>query len=322
VSPLAEVRGLVVRFRLGPGRHLTALDGVDLALPRGAALALVGESGSGKSTLGLTLLRALRPAAGRVLFDGMDVTDWDERRLRPLRPRMQLVFQDPYASLDPHLAVGRALTEPLRVHRGLGRADAAARAAELLETVGLPAGTAARRPHQLSGGQRQRVGIARALALEPDLLVADEPVSALDVATRAQIVALLDEVRQARRLTLLLIAHDLALASQVSDRVAVLHLGQVVEEGPAADVVRRPQHPYTAALVSATPDPDPRIERGRSRIVLRGEPPSPLAPPPGCRFHPRCPIARDVCARAAPPLREARPGQRAACHFAGELAPG
>jgi oligopeptide/dipeptide ABC transporter ATP-binding protein len=322
VSALAEARAVVVRFRLGPGRHLTAVDGADLAVPRDSTLALVGESGSGKSTLGLTLLRVHRPAAGRVLFDGVDITDWDERRLRPLRPRMQAVLQDPYASLDPHETVGHALAEPLRVHRGLDRAAARARAAELLESVRLPASTARVRPHLLSGGQRQRVCIARALALEPELLVADEPVSALDVSTQAQVVAVLDEVRRGRHLSVLLIAHDLALAGQVSDRVAVMYLGQVVEEGPAADVVRLPQHPYTAALLSATPDPDPRVERGRRRIVLRGEPPSPLHPPSGCRFHPRCPIARAVCAVTPPTLREARPGQLAACHFAGELAVG
>jgi oligopeptide/dipeptide ABC transporter ATP-binding protein len=318
---LAEVRGLVVRFRLAPGRHLTAVDGVDLAVPPGGTLALVGESGAGKSTLGLTLLRAHRPAAGRVLFRGVDITDWDERRLRPLRPGMQMVFQDPYASLDPHLTVGAALAEPLRLQRGMGRAAAEARVAALLESVGLPADTARRRPHLLSGGQRQRVGIARALALEPELLVADEPVSALDVSTQAQVVAVLDDVRRRHSLTVLLIAHDLALVGQVSDRVAVMHLGQVVEQGPTGEVVFRPQHPYTAALLSATPDADPRVERGRPRIVLRGEPPSPLRPPPGCRFHPRCPIARDLCALSAPPLREVQPGHLAACHFAGEMEP-
>jgi oligopeptide/dipeptide ABC transporter ATP-binding protein len=322
VSALAEARGLVVRFRLGPGRHLTAVDGVDLSVPRDSTVALVGESGSGKSTLGLTLLRVHRPSAGRVLFDGVDITDWDERRLRPLRSRMQAVLQDPYASLDPHVTVGDAVAEPLRARMGMDRRAARARAAELLESVRLPAGAARCRPHLLSGGQRQRVAIARALALEPELLVADEPVSALDVSTQAQVVAVLDEVRRRHHLSVLLIAHDLALASQVSDRVAVMHLGQVVEEGPAADVVALPQHPYTAALLSATPDPDPRVERARRRIVLRGDPPSPLHPPPGCRFHPRCPIARPVCAVSPPTLREARPGQLAACHFAGELAAG
>ncbi|HEY4026552.1 MAG TPA: ABC transporter ATP-binding protein [Candidatus Dormibacteraeota bacterium] len=319
MNALVEARALVVRFGLGPGRRLTAVDGVDLAVPRHATLALVGESGSGKSTLGLTLLRVHRPAAGRVLFDGVDITDWDERRLRALRPRMQMVLQDPYASLDPHVTVGEALAEPLRACRGLGRAAARERAVELLESVGLPGSTAGRRPHLLSGGQRQRAGIARALALEPELLIADEPVSALDVSTRAQVVALLDELRRRHRLTVLLIAHDLALAGQVSDRVAVMYVGQVVEEGPAPDLIRLPQHPYTVALLSATPDPDPRIERTRPRITLRGEPPSALRPPSGCRFHPRCPIARDVCAVSPPPLREVRTGHRAACHFAGEL---
>jgi oligopeptide/dipeptide ABC transporter ATP-binding protein len=244
------------------------------------------------------------------------VTDWDERRLRPLRPRMQPIFQDPYASLDPHLTVGRALAEALRAG---GRDADADRVSALLAAVGLPGEFAGRRPHLLSGGQRQRVAIARALAPEPDLLVADEPVSALDVSTQAQIAGVLDEVRRARGLTLLLIAHDLALAAQVCERVAVLHLGQIVEAGATAGVTRRPQHPYTAMLLSATPDPDPRVARARRRIVPRGDPLSPLAPPSGCRFHPRCPIARDVCAREAPPLREARPGHLAACHFAGEL---
>jgi peptide/nickel transport system ATP-binding protein len=307
----AELRGLVVRFR-----RLTAIDGVDLALRPGETLALVGESGAGKTTLGLALLRALRPSAGRVLFGGQDITDWDERRLRPLRPRMQMVFQDPYASLDPHLTVGAALREPLRAH---GRPAGPERAGELLETVGLPAETAVRRPHELSGGQRQRVSIARALALEPELLVADEPTSALDASGRAQIVRLLDQVRRRRGLTTLLIAHDLALVAQLSDRVAVMYLGQVVEEGPTPALVRAPLHPYTAALLSASAEPDPRRQRDRRQVVLRGEPPSPLRPPPGCRFHPRCPIARPVCAQQPPPLRTMPFGRRAACHFPGEV---
>ncbi|HXM57004.1 MAG TPA: ABC transporter ATP-binding protein [Candidatus Dormibacteraeota bacterium] len=315
MSALAEAREVTVRF--GP---VTALEGVSLAVPRGSAVALIGESGSGKTTLGLTLLRVHRPAAGRVLFDGLDVTDWDERRLRFLRPRMQLVFQDPYASLDPHLTVGRALAEALWARSGsLGRAASSERVEALLAAVGLPPEVAGRRPHLLSGGQRQRVGIARALAPEPDLLVADEPVSALDVSTQAQIAALLAEVRRARGLTLLLITHDLALAGQLCERVAVLHLGQVVETGSTDDVVRRPQHPFTAVLLSATPDPDPRVARARRRIVPRGEPLSPVSPPPGCRFHPRCQVARDVCRHDAPSLREVRPGHLAACHFAGEL---
>jgi oligopeptide/dipeptide ABC transporter ATP-binding protein len=309
-DPLSEARKVVVRFRLGRDRHLTAVAGVSLAIQRGEALALVGESGSGKTTLALTLLRALAPSAGRVLFDGLDITDWEERQLRPLRPRMQMIFQDPYASLDPQMTVKQILTEA----RG-GEAEIPA----LLDSVGLPLQTAQRRPHQLSGGQRQRVSIARALALEPELLVADEPVSALDVSTQAQIVRLLDDLRQRRRLTVLLIAHDLALVSLVSDRVAVMYLGQVVELGPVHSVVFRPQHPYTAVLLSATPDPDPRVER--RRLLPRGEPPSPLRPPSGCRFHPRCPIAREICAQGPPPLREVRPGHWAACHFAGEVQP-
>jgi oligopeptide/dipeptide ABC transporter ATP-binding protein len=309
-DPLSEARDVVVRFRLGRDRHLTALAGVSLAIHRGEALALVGESGSGKTTLALTLLRALAPSAGRVLFDGLDITDWDERQLRPLRPRMQMIFQDPYASLDPQMTVRQVLIEAAAERRG-------AEVSALLDAVGLPPQTAERRPHQLSGGQRQRVSIARALALGPELLVADEPVSALDVSTQAQIVRLLDELRVRRRLTVLLIAHDLALVSQVSDRVAVMYLGQVVEVGPVAGVVFQPQHPYTAVLLSATPDPDPRAER--RRLLPRGEAPSPLRPPPGCRFHPRCPIAREICAQEPPPLREVRPGHWAACYFAGEV---
>jgi oligopeptide/dipeptide ABC transporter ATP-binding protein len=319
-GPLLELREITVRFRAGR-RWLTAVDRVSLRLGRGETLGLVGESGSGKSTLALVAVRALRPDSGRVLFDGVDITDLSESRLRPVRRRMQMVFQDPYSSLDPALPVGRAIAEPLRVHRLGSRGSIRTRVGELLGAVGLAPEVAGRLPGEFSGGQRQRISIARALALGPDLLIADEPVSALDVSTQAQIIALLSDIRQRLGLAAVFIAHDLALVYQVSDRIAVMYLGQVVEEGPTAEVVFRPQHPYTAALLSATPVPDAGPAGLAGRIVLHGDPPSALDPPTGCRFHTRCPIARDICATSAPPLEAVHPGHLAACHFAGEIGP-
>lgn len=319
-EPLLRTSDLVVRFRVGR-RFLTAVDGVSLDVARSETLGLVGESGSGKSTFGLTVMRAYKPDAGRIIFDGADITDLDERQLRAFRARMQMIFQDPFASLDPTMSVGAIISEPIRVHRLLDRDEIPGRVSELLEAVGLSPAAAARHPHQFSGGQRQRISIARALALQPELLIADEPVSALDVSIQAQIIKVLDDVKREFGLTTVVIAHDLALVYQITDRIAVMYLGEIVEEGPTARVVFEPQHPYTASLLSATPVPDPELERSRQRIVLRGDPPSPMTPPPACRFHTRCPIARPVCAVEKPPLREMAPGHRVACHFAGELGP-
>ncbi|MEV4670416.1 MULTISPECIES: ABC transporter ATP-binding protein [Actinomadura] len=312
--PIMEMTGVTVRFPVG-GRTLTAVDDVSLALRRGQTLALVGESGSGKSTAASALMRATTPQSGRITFDGRDITHMPERRLRPLRRHFQMILQDPYASLDPRMTVARIVAEPLRAHGFGTREQIAARVAEVLGQVGLPESAAGRYPAQFSGGQRQRISIARALAARPSVIVADEPVSALDVSIQAQIVNLLGEVQRADDLAFLLIAHDLSLVHHISDRVVVLYLGRVLEEGPTTSVVAAPQHPYTAALLSATPTTD---ERPRERIVLSGDPPSPIDRPPGCVFHTRCPVARDVCATDAPPLTVS--GDRSvACFFPGEV---
>jgi oligopeptide/dipeptide ABC transporter ATP-binding protein len=315
MSPILEVRGLSVSFPVGR-RRLHALDSVSLALARGETLGLVGESGSGKSTLARALMQGILPDAGEIRFDGAPVPRGGAA-LKAFRRRMQMVFQDPYSSLDPRMTVGRILAEPLTAH-GIGsRSERRAVVAGLLDKVGLPAEAAERLPAQFSGGQRQRIAIARALALSPELLIADEPVSALDVSIQAQIVNLLRELKESRGIALLVIAHDLALVHQLSDRIAVLYLGRVVEEGPADRVVLAPQHPYTAALLSASPQPDPRA--ARRRIVLKGEPPSALERPGGCAFHPRCPVARPRCAAEAPTLAPAVGGGQVACFFPGEL---
>jgi oligopeptide/dipeptide ABC transporter ATP-binding protein len=314
-EPVMAVEQLTVRFPVGR-RTLTAVDDVTLQLHRRQTLALVGESGSGKSTAALALMRSIVPNSGRILFQGSDITHLPERRLRPLRRHFQMVFQDPYASLDPRMTVGRAIAEPLRAQRRNSRVSIRARVSEVLEQVGLPASAIDRYPAQFSGGQRQRISIARALAARPSIIIADEPVSSLDVSIQAQIIDLLTEVQRADELACLVIAHDLALVHHISDRVVVLYLGRIVEEGPTAEVVATPQHPYTAALLSATPTPD---QQGRERIVLNGEPPSPIDPPGGCVFHTRCPIARPVCARKTPPLDPAGPDRSVACWFPGEL---
>lgn len=317
-EPVMAAERVSVRFAVGR-RTLTAVDDVSLALYRGRTVALVGESGSGKSTLAMTMMRATAPDEGRVLFRGQDITHLSERRLKPLRRHFQMVFQDPYASLDPRLTVERVIAEPLRAH-GLGdRAAIRARVEEVLGRVGLPASAMRRYPAQFSGGQRQRISIARALAARPSVIIADEPVSALDVSIQAQIVGLLAEIQEVEDLAYLVIAHDLALVHHISDRVVVLYLGRVMEEGPTEAVVAFPQHPYTAALLSATPTPD---DPQRERIVLAGEPPSPIDRPSGCVFHTRCPIARPKCAVETPPLVPIDSERTVACFFPGELASG
>ncbi|HSM13621.1 MAG TPA: ABC transporter ATP-binding protein [Thermoanaerobaculia bacterium] len=319
---LLEVRGLRTEFALRRGLlgrrvgTVRAVDGVDLDVDRGEIVALVGESGSGKTTLGRSIVRLIEPSAGSVRLDGVDLLRLSARELRRARRRFQMVFQDPWGSLNPRLRIGRALFEPLEVHGLAGRSERADRVARMLAEVGLPAEAAERYPHEFSGGQRQRIGIARALATDPELLIADEPVSALDVSVRAQVVNLLADLRERRGLAMLFISHDLALVERIAHRVAVLYLGRVVEEAPARALLERPLHPYSAALRSAVPVPEPGT--GRRRILLAGEPPSPAAPPPGCPFHPRCPIARERCRSEAPALTEPEPGRRVACHFPGE----
>ncbi|MEU5551530.1 ABC transporter ATP-binding protein [Micromonospora sp. NPDC047793] len=302
-----------------PAGVVRAVDGVSLRVRRGETLGLVGESGSGKSTTGLALLRLVDPTSGTVRVAGQDVTHWSRRRLRALRRRVAMVFQDPQASLDPRRTVGASIAEPLVVHRLTDRGAARRqRVAELLDMVGLRRDLADRHPHELSGGQRQRVGIARALAGEPDLIVLDEPIASLDLSVQAQIMNLLRGLQRDLGLTYLFIAHDLAAVEHMSDRMAVMYLGRIVESGTPARIWQQPAHPYTAALLSAIPVADPQVERARRRIILSGDIPSPVDPPTGCRFRTRCPQARSDCARTDPPPVEVVPGHRAACLFAGE----
>ncbi len=323
MSALLEARGLRKEFPVQRGvlRRTTgrvrAVAGVDIALEAGECFGLVGESGSGKTTLGRCLLRLIEPTAGELRFRGEELLGLKPRELRRRRRWLQMIFQDPYGSLNPRMSVGRILSEPLEVHGTVPRAQRSRRVAELLTLVGLPAEAADRYPHEFSGGQRQRIGVARAVAPEPALIVADEPVSALDVSVRAQIVNLLADLQQRLGLTLLFIAHDLAVVEQIADRVGVMYLGRIVELAPVAELFARPLHPYTVSLLSAVPVPEPA--RTRQRILLPGEPPSPLDPPSGCAFHPRCPIARPRCAEEEPPLAAAGPGRLVACHYPGEL---
>jgi len=322
--PLVEVEGLAKHFPgrrglLGFGRGaIRAVDGVSFSIARGEVVGLVGESGSGKSTVGRAVLRLLEPTAGSVRFDGVEVTKLGRSELRRLRRRMQIVFQDPYASLDPRRRVEDLIGDVLDIH-GLAKGAARrARVVELLEQVGLPPEHIDRYPHQFSGGQRQRIGIARALAVAPDFIVADEPVSALDVSVQAQIVNLLVELRRRLGLTMLFISHDLAVVEHLCDRVIVLYLGKIMEMAPAAEIYASPRHPYTRALLSAAPQPDP--DAPRRRILLSGDLPSPANPPPGCVFSTRCPHATERCRREAPVLEQKSPGRFVACLRADELA--
>jgi len=319
MTPLLEALGVTKHFSIGGalrpgGRQVVhALDGVSLAVARGETLGLVGESGCGKSTLGRCLLRLYDLTSGQIRFEDTDISTMSERRLRPLRPRMQMVFQDPYASLNPRRRVGDLLAEPMRVHTDWDRRRVTGRLHELMELVGLQREHLGRYPHEFSGGQRQRIGIARALALEPALVVADEPVSALDVSVQAQIVNLMMDLQERLSLTYVFIAHDLSVVRQIATRTAVMYLGTVVETGPTEAMFVTPAHPYTDALLSAVPSSDGVARRGR--VILGGEVPSPLAPPSGCRFHPRCPRAEARCRVEAPVLRPIDAERTVACHF-------
>jgi peptide/nickel transport system ATP-binding protein len=327
---LVELENLKVYFPIKSGlvldRHIgdvRAVDDVSFTIERGETLGLVGESGCGKSTVGRAIIRLYEPTAGRIRFDGQDITNLGEGEMRPLRRRMQMVFQDPFASLNPRHSVGRMVAEPLRVHGLASGKTASRRVRELLEIVGLPGDAATRYAHEFSGGQRQRIGIARALAVNPDFIVADEPVSALDVSIQAQIINLMESLQAEFDLTYLFIAHDLAVVKHISDRIAVMYLGSIVEVSPADALYDDPLHPYTISLLSAVPIPDPEVERQRETILLAGDLPSPANPPPACRFHTRCPYMQPtLCQEDVPPLRELEPGHFVACHWAEQIKAG
>jgi len=319
-GPLVETVHLKKYFPIRSGllqrevARVHAVDDVTLQVYEGETVGLVGESGCGKSTLGRTIVRLLEPTDGDVCFEGRSIAKLGARALRPLRREMQMVFQDPYASLNPRKRVGSIIGDPMKIHGTASRTERRQRVQELLETVGLSPEHYNRFPHEFSGGQRQRIGVARALALRPKLVVADEPVSALDVSIQAQMINLLEELQDDFKLTYLFIAHDLGVVRHVSDRIAVMYLGKLVELSPAEELYTRPIMPYTEALLSAVPIPDPDLSEQRQRIVLEGDVPSPISPPPGCRFHPRCRYATDICSRVEPPLTDYGNGHLAACH--------
>lgn len=318
-APILEVRKLVKRFPVRRGvfqrtvAQVHAVDDVSFDIRPGETLSLVGESGSGKTTTGRCVLRLVEPTSGEVRFEGQDILGLDRRSLRKLRRKTQVIFQDPYSSLNPRMRVGSIVAEPLVIHRAGTRQERAERTAELLTMVGLDPHVGSRYPHEFSGGQRQRIGIARALALNPRFIVADEPVSSLDVSIQAQILNLLVDLQEKLNLSYLFIAHDLRIVEHISDRVAVMYLGKLVELAPTAELYRSPQHPYTQALLASVPEPDP--QKAKTATLVQGDPPTPLDPPSGCRFHPRCPVAVERCRSEEPPLVDVGGGHLTACHL-------
>ncbi len=310
-------QGIIVQRQVGAVR---AVDGISFDVRQGETLGLVGESGCGKSTTGRTVLQLYRPTSGTVIFDGVNLVELKGEGLRKMRRKMQMIFQDPYASLNPRMTVSEIIGEPLIVHRVASGKEVEERVEHLLEVVGLNPAFANRFPHEFSGGQRQRIGVARALALQPSFIICDEPISALDVSIQAQVVNLLEELQDQYNLTYLFIAHDLSMVRHISDRVAVMYLGVIVELASRDEIYNSPKHPYTQALLSAVPIPDPYAEAKRKRVILEGDVPSPINPPSGCRFHTRCPIAQAICSEIRPEFREAKPGHFAACHFSDQFA--
>jgi oligopeptide/dipeptide ABC transporter ATP-binding protein len=330
-QPLLQVEGLKMYFPITSGLLVShhvgdvrAVDGVDLSIQKGETVGLVGESGCGKSTVGRTILRLYKPTAGRIVFDGQDITLAEGETLRGVRRRMQMIFQDPYASLNPRMTAAGIVSEPMEIHKVGTRRERGERVRDLLATVGLDPDYGDRYPHEFSGGQRQRIGVARALALNPDLIVADEPISALDVSIQAQVINLLERLQGEFGLTYLFIAHDLSVVRHISDRIAVMYLGKIVEVAGSRDLYERPLHPYSVALLSAVPIPDPAVEGRRRRIILTGDVPSPSNPPSGCRFHTRCWLRERLgnperCVAEDPALREMATNHQVACHFAEEV---
>jgi oligopeptide/dipeptide ABC transporter ATP-binding protein len=322
---LLEVKNLVKHFPLRGGvfsrvhSYVRAVDDISFDLVPGETLGMVGESGCGKSTAGRSILRLIEPTSGEVYFEGTDIIKLDRESMRKLRREMQIIFQDPYASLNPRMTVGSIVGEPLTIHKIAKGRDREEKVAAILERVGLRPEHMRRYPHEFSGGQRQRIGIARALALNPKLIIADEPVSALDVSIQAQVINLLEDLQEEFGIAYLIISHDLSVVQHICDRIAVMYLGEIVEIAGADELVMSPRHPYSEALLSAVPVPDPSAKKDKARIILHGDVPSPVDPPPGCRFHTRCPYKEEKCMVEVPPLREITSGHFTACHFADQI---